>query len=114
MNGGPGTVVDFHPVVIRSVHRQHIERLPWLQQVGVILQHFVVAPQQRLGLQAKILSEGGLSQVIASQFSASPQNMINYTETLNEMTFSVVADIDNTGPVLAGTNSVPVKIDVTF
>jgi hypothetical protein len=67
-------------------------------------------------IQAKILSDGGLARILVSQFSSSPSNVITYSETLGNITFNIVANIDrssgSTGP--AGFNAVPARIDVLF
>lgn len=65
-------------------------------------------------IQARILSEGGLAQMLVSKFSGSPVNIITYTETLGNTTFTIVANIDSSGAGPIGSNSVPLNIDVTF
>jgi hypothetical protein len=61
-------------------------------------------------IQARILSEGGLSQILISKLSGNSANVITYTETLGNTTFTIVANIDTSG---AGNND-PLNIDVTF
>ncbi|MCK5081472.1 MAG: hypothetical protein KAR31_01065 [Candidatus Omnitrophica bacterium] len=65
-------------------------------------------------IQARILSEGGLAQMLVSKFSGTPVNLITYTETLGNTTFTIVANIDTTGASPIGSNSIPLDIDVTF
>jgi len=65
-------------------------------------------------IQAKILSEGGLAQMLVSKFSGAPANVITYSETLGNTTFTIVANIDTTGAGPIGSNSVPLNIDVIF
>ena len=65
-------------------------------------------------IQAKVLSDGGLAQILISQFTAAPANDITYQETLGNTTFTIVANIDRLGAPLPGSASVPLDIDVTF
>ena len=65
-------------------------------------------------IQAKILAEGGLAQMLINKLSGAPGDIITYSETLGNTTFTIVANIDTTGSGPIGSNSVPFNIDVTF
>ena len=65
-------------------------------------------------IQARLLSEGGLSQMLISKFSGNSANIITYTETLGNTTFTIIANIDTAGAGPIGSNSVPFNVGVTF
>jgi type II secretory pathway component PulK len=65
-------------------------------------------------IQAKTLAEGGLAQILTSQWSGTPANSIIFSETLGNTTFGISSDIDYSGSGPVGSNAVPLSIDVTF
>lgn len=65
-------------------------------------------------IQAELLAEGALARILVRQFSGSPANVIAYEELLGSSSFSIVANIDGSGPNPIGSDSVPLTIDVTF
>ena len=65
-------------------------------------------------LQAKVLADGGLARILVDQLSASSANVITYTETVGDATFTVTSNIDYSGTGPAGSESVPLDISVGF
>ena len=66
-------------------------------------------------IQAEILSTGGLARIFIEQFSGTPANVIIYAETLDGITYAVVANIDAAlGIPPPNSASIPLDIDVTF
>ncbi len=65
-------------------------------------------------IQAKLLSEGILAQMLVSQFTVAPVNSLSYTESIGNTTFTIQADIDQSGVPSPGSNSAPMTIDVSF
>jgi len=64
-------------------------------------------------IQAKILADGGLVQILSTQFVGTPITTNTYTETVGDTTFTIESDITaGAGP--AGSNSIPLDIVVTF
>ena len=64
-------------------------------------------------IQAKILADGGLAQILTRQFSGAPTNIISFSETLGNTMFTITANIYGGAPS-PGSNSSPLDIDVTF
>ena len=65
-------------------------------------------------IQARTLAEGGLAQILINALSVSSGNVITFTETVGNTSFTVVANIDSAGAGPAGSASAPLDIDVTF
>ena len=63
-------------------------------------------------IQAEILAMGALAYTFANQLSSSPGNTISYTETLDNVTFNVVAQIGAPGSGIM--NTATLNIDVTI
>ena len=64
-------------------------------------------------IQARTLADGGLFQILSTQFVGTPITSNTYTETVGDTTFTIESDITaGAGPV--GSNSIPLDIVVTF
>ena len=81
---------------------------------GDDIPQFVVGGSAANGiLQAKTLADGGLFQILSTQFVGTPLTTNTYNETVGDTTFTIQADITaGSGPV--GSNSTPLDIVVTF
>lgn len=65
-------------------------------------------------IKAKVLADGGLAQILISQFSGAPTNTLTFSETLDNITYTIDVLIDGAGVPLPGSDSSPLDIDVTF
>jgi len=66
-------------------------------------------------IQAEVLSDGALFQILTDQFSATPSTTISFNETVGYTEFTVDVEIDDTGvPAPNAPGSFPLDIDVTF
>lgn len=65
-------------------------------------------------LQDELLYDGALARFLINQFSATPGNLIAYTETVGDTIFTIVANIDIAGVGPVGSDSLPLNIDVAF
>lgn len=65
-------------------------------------------------IQARVLADGGLAQIISNQFLPGYSDTIpSYTETIGDTIFTIQSDITaGAGPV--GSDSTPLDISVTF
>ena len=63
-------------------------------------------------VQAEHLALGAIPYLYANQWTASPDNTITYTETLDGTLFTVVANLS--GPGLGGYNTNSLSINVTY
>jgi len=64
-------------------------------------------------IQAKVLADGGLVQILSTQFVGTPITTNTYTETIGGTTFTIQSEI-TPGPGPAGSNSDLLDIVVTF
>jgi len=65
-------------------------------------------------LQAEVLADGGLFQMLTNQFSPSAGSSTTYSETVGYTTFNITVDIDGSGSGPAGSESVPLDVNVDF
>ena len=63
-------------------------------------------------VQAEYLASGAIPYLYANQWTGSPDNSITYSETLDGILFTVVANLS--GPGLAGYNTNTISINVTY
>lgn len=65
-------------------------------------------------IQAKIIAEGAIAQMIANDFLGVGTGPVTYTEPLGNTTYSVDATIDSGGSGPPNSNSKPFVIDINF
>ncbi len=65
-------------------------------------------------IQARILADGGLFQILSTQFVGTPTTTNFYTETIGTTVFTINSIIDTLGSGPAGSASVPLDIIVSF
>ena len=65
-------------------------------------------------IQAKVLADGGLFEILSTQFVGTPETSMNDTIQVGNTTFTIQSDITACGTCPAGSNSVPLDITVTF
>lgn len=65
-------------------------------------------------IQAGLLAEGAFSELFTNQFTGTPGTSMSYTEQLGNTTFTITSQIDGSGSGPAGSESVPMTIDVSF
>ena len=63
-------------------------------------------------VQAEYLALGAIPYLYANQWTSSPDNVITYTETLDGIPFTVIANLS--GPGLGGYNTNKLDITVTY
>lgn len=63
-------------------------------------------------VQAEYLALGAIPYLYANQWTALPDNTITYTETLDGVSFTVVANLS--GPGLGGYNTTGLFVNVTY
>lgn len=65
-------------------------------------------------IQGQLLMDGAFARLLTDQFSTTPSNTLNFTETVGDTDFTISATIDPLGSVLGGSNSVPMDVAVDF
>ncbi len=65
-------------------------------------------------IQAKILADGGMVQILSTQFVGTPIISNTYTETVGDTTFLIQSNITACGTCPVGSNSAPLDVTVTF
>lgn len=63
-------------------------------------------------IQAQYLAMGAIPYLYANQWTASPDNLLTYTETLDGRVFTVTANLS--GPGLAGYNTNALFVNVAY
>ena len=63
-------------------------------------------------IQAEILAMGAIAYTFANQLSASPSNSLSMSQTIDNVTFNVTADISSTASGPLGTS--PINVNVYY
>lgn len=64
-------------------------------------------------IQARMIADGALSQMIVQKMTGNPSNFLTYNETIGGTTFVITANIDSTSTGPGGVVN-PLTIDVTY
>jgi len=65
-------------------------------------------------IQDELLYEGALARFLVNQFSITSSNIITYSETVGNTTFTIVANLNTAGLIPVGSNSIALDISVSF
>ena len=79
--------------------------------LGLNISQVVMAENRVKAIQAEVLARGALDYFVMTQFSAAASNLISFSETVDNFTFNVTANLDSSGGGYHGTDPLDIQVN---